>query len=151
MSDQICGVPKELLERFLFLVRDHYRKADEASFFLEQRTGEISVHGMANLRDVLSHLATFLNPRTTREKLPEQIANAEEHLRRAIIEPYETALNKLTLDFEELYRQYTQRVTPVVDAHPALSGAPNTAAVESRLDEIRDLTSNGRLAKAKNL
>ena len=42
-------------------------------------------------------------------------------------------------------------MTPVVDRRPALSGAPSTAAVESRLDAIRDLTSNGRLAKAKNL
>ena len=149
--DLICGVERKLVESFLELVRDNYRKADAANLFLEQRTGEANVYGIANLRDVLSHLATLLNPKTPAEKRPQQLTNAEEHLRRAIVEPYETALNKLTVQFDDLYEKYKRDVLPVQARFPGLQAAPNAGSVEAQLEEVRGLTSNGRLAKAKNL
>jgi len=150
-SDLICGVDRELVERFLELVRDNYKKADAANLFLEQRTGEANVYGITNLRDVLSHLATLLSAKTPDEKRSEQLTNAEEHLRRAIVEPYETALNKLTVQFDDLYEKYKRDVVPVQDRFPGFSAAPNTSSIEAQLEDTRGLTSNGRLAKAKNL
>jgi hypothetical protein len=150
-SDPICGVERKLVESFLELVRDNYKKADAANLFLEQRTGEANVYGITNLRDVLSHLATLLSPKTPTEKRAEQLTNAEEHLRRAIVEPYETALNKLIVQFDDLYEKYKRDVLPVQDRYPGLQAAPNTGSIEAQLEETRALTSNGRLAKAKNL
>jgi len=150
-SDLICGVDRRLVESFLLLIRDNYKKADQANLFLEQRTGEANVYGITNLRDVLSHLATLLSTKTPDEKRPEQLTNAEEHLRRAIVEPYETAFNKLTVQFDDLYEKYKRDVLPVQDRFPGLQAAPNAGSIEAQLEDTRGLTSNGRLAKAKNL
>jgi len=69
-------------------------------------------YGITNLRDVLSHLSTFLSPGKSSEQRQAQLNTAEEHLRRSIIEPYETALNELTAQFAELYERYRQAVLP---------------------------------------
>src|SRR5947209_18289498 len=115
----VCGVPRLHVERFLLLIRDNYKKADKATFFLEQRSGIVNIQGITNMRDVLSHLVTLLDPATPDGKWEEQLGNAEEHLRRAIIEPYEIALNELTVKFEELYDRYRQLVLPIKDNHTA--------------------------------
>lgn len=150
-TELICGVDKALIETFLRLIQENYKKADEATFFLEQRTGVSNVQGIANVRDVLSHLVTLLNPDTPDDKRKEQISNAEEHLRRAIIEPYETALNELTIKFAELYQNHKQFVEPIKDEQMLLRGAPNAVSIEASLRAIQALTSIGRAAKAKNI
>jgi hypothetical protein len=92
MEDPLASfedVHRELICRFLSLVRDNYAKADKASYFLERRAGVSNACAITNLRDVLSHLATLLDPTTPPDKRADQLSNGEEHLRRAIIEPYE--------------------------------------------------------------
>jgi hypothetical protein len=150
-DERILGVERELLVRFLVLIRDNHKKANAAHVFLEQRTGTSNVYGIANLRDVLSHLATFLGDGLSLEKRREQLANGEEHLRRAIVEPYETALNSRTVHFEDLYAKYRRQVIPIKDRHAVLRMAPNVVSVEATLDEIRALTANGKDAKLRNL
>jgi hypothetical protein len=150
-KDLICGVDRQLIETLLILIRDNYNKADRATFFLEQRTGIINVQGIANLRDVLSHLVTLLKPDTPAEKKAEQLANAEEHLRRAIIEPYETANNDLLIRFDELYFNYKRNLLPVKDRHLVLQSAPNIISIEASLREFGELYTKGRSGKGKNI
>jgi len=139
-----------LLMRFLVLVRDNYRKADKATFFLERRAGVTSLQAVTNLRDVLSHLATFLGSDTPIQSRPEQLANAEEHLRRAIIEPYELAIGNVTEKFTPLYEKYKARLLPITERHTALTMAPNQVQVEVELGEIRKLVEKGKNAKGNN-
>jgi hypothetical protein len=73
MDELICGVNKALIEKFLILIRENYRKADKATFFLELRAGVSNVPGIANSRDVLSHLATALDPNLSDEERQEQL------------------------------------------------------------------------------
>jgi hypothetical protein len=150
-TDLVCGVARSHVESFLILIRDNYKKADKATFFLEQRSGIVNIQGITNMRDVLSHLVTLLDTATPSDKWEEQLGNAEEHLRRAIIEPYEIALNELTVKFEELYDKYKQQVLPIKDKHTVLQNAPNSVSIEATLQEIREYTSVGRFGKAKNL
>ena len=149
--DLICGVERALIESFLLLVRDNYKRADMAAFFLEQKSGIVNLPGITNVRDVLSHLVTLLDPNTPEDKRVEQLYNAEEHLRRSINEPYEVALNQLLVKFSPLYESYKASVLPVREAHAALSGAPNAIQVDARLHEIQLLNTTGRASKAKNL
>lgn len=58
--EKICNVDRAAVERFLILIRDNYPKADRASFFLEEVSGKTTGLVIANLRDILSHLATML-------------------------------------------------------------------------------------------
>ena len=147
----ICGIDQNLLETFLQLIRDNYKKADLAAFFLEQRTGIINVQGVTNIRDVLGHLATFLQPELTREFREEQIANAAEHLRRAVVEPYEVALSELVSQFATLYEKYKQNVLPGRDEHVGLSNAPTTSVIDARLEEINRLSREARRLNAQNI
>jgi hypothetical protein len=148
--DLVCGVNPVLVERFLSLIVNNYKRADKATFFLEQRTGVVNFQGITNVRDVLSHLVTFLNPNTSDEKRLEQLSNAEEHLRRAINEPYEIGLNRLVARFDKLYDEYKRRVLPITHKHTTLANAPNTTSIEATVREIRDLTAIGRSSKGAN-
>jgi hypothetical protein len=150
-TDLICGVDRNLIESFLLLVRDNYKRADMATFFLEQRSGVVNIQGITNVRDVLSHLVTLLSPDTPNDKRLEQIYNAEEHLRRAINEPYEIALNELMVRFSQLYEQYKVVALPIKEEYAALATAPNLKQIEEVLGRVRELNSSGRASKAKNL
>jgi hypothetical protein len=100
---------------------------------------------------VLSHLCTLLDPGTPAHRKRDQLSNAEEHLRRSILEPYEVGFSKLTSDFIEVYEKYKQFVEPLIDTHIPLNSAPTLAMVDSRLREINDLAKKGRSAKGRNL
>src|SRR5713101_7239802 len=130
----VCGIPQSLVEQFLFLIRDGYPKAELATGFLEERAGIKNVQGIANVRDTLSHLATFLVPAIDNEERAKQIISAEEHLRRAIIEPYQVAVEDFVAKkFEPLYEKYKTHLLPVADRHDSLRTAPNAIQVEATL------------------
>jgi hypothetical protein len=146
----VCGVPQSSLERFLRLIRDGYPKAELATIFLEERAGITNVQSMANVRDALSHLATFLDPILDFDKRNEQVANAEEHFRRAIIEPYQIAVEDITAKVAELYEKYKEFLLPVKDRHPSLQGAPNEVQVNAKLREVQNAVQRAREAKGRN-
>jgi hypothetical protein len=83
-------------------------------------------------------------------KIVTRHTNAEEHLRRAIIEPYEIAISDLVVKFQKLYGKYKERLLPVQDAHATLGAAPNTVRIEAVLREVEVLTSRAKEAKVLN-
>jgi hypothetical protein len=149
-KDLILGIERDPLERMLEVIRDSYPKADAANFFLEQKTGVTNIAGVTNLRDVLSHLATLLDPSLTPEKRDEQIVNAKEHIRRSIVEPYEVTYLAKMKELKTCFEQYKKLVLPNVDNHPALQTAPTRAVVDAKLRAIHALAIKGRGGKANN-
>ena len=147
----VCGINREIVEKALSLIRDNYRRADEACFFLEERAGINNVQAITNMRDAISHLVTLLNPNLSDKKRQEQLGNAEEHLRRAIIEPYEIAIDSRIKEFYGIYIRYRERLLPIKARHTILSDAPNGISIEARMREIHRLTTKGRAGKGKNL
>ena len=105
---------------------------------------------MANLRDVPSHMATLLDPKPPKEHRADQLANAEEHLRRAIIEPYEIALGALTEKFGPTYDGYREEVIPLRESTEGFRTAPTRIDIENRLQEIEELAERGKQAKGRN-
>lgn len=150
-SDLVLGVDRQVLEQYLTMIRDSYDKVDKATCFLEMRTGKINVSGIKNVRGILSHLVILLDPNTPPERHAEQLIRGEGHLRRAITEPYETALDSLTVEFEEIYERYKKQVLPVSKKHSSLHSAPNSVSVEATLERIRELGSKGRDAKDRDI
>jgi hypothetical protein len=148
--DHLSPEEKEIFFRFLILVRDNYRKADKAAHFLERRANVVNTASMANLRDVLSHMATLLDPRTPALRRSDQLASAEEHLRRAIIEPYELGLGELTQKFGPVYDSYRGRVIPLMETE-GFRTAPNRVEIDNRLRDVDDLAEKGKYAKGRNL
>ena len=151
MDKHICGVDKDLIERFLILIRDNYKKADKATFFLELRAGVSNVPGIANSRDVLSHLVTALDSNISEAERLEQLTNAAEHMRRAIVEPYEVALKTRLDQTQTTYEKIVSQVLPVIDEHPTLQNAPNGVSVRASLKQISQLFAQGRASKTGNI
>ena len=112
-QEDACGVDTEL-QRFLTLIRDSHKLADKATYFIESRAGVSNIYGIANLRDVMSHLAAFLEKDATLAERKEHLVKAEEHTRRAILEAYETAIAELGIKFQYLYDSYKKRLLPVM-------------------------------------
>lgn len=149
-NEIVFGVEHDVLVKFLKLFRDHYRKCEKATTFLETRTDIPNITSIANQRDAISHFKSALQPDTPREKRLEQYATAEEHFRRAIIEPYETALNKKMSLLIPVLQEYRECVLPVHDRHAVLLEYPNEKWLDQTLREIARLRDAARKAKGKN-
>lgn len=150
--DKICGVDAEIIKRFLVLIRDNYPKADRASFFLEEVAGKTHTLVMANLRDVLSHLATTLSEETDPKDWEAQIASAEEHFRRAIQEPYAVALGNLREKFNAVHAGYQKIQPDIINMKNKgfFANAPTEEIIQAQLRGIAALASEGRSAKRRN-
>lgn len=153
MSDQppkVCGVNTETIEQFLTLLRDRYPLADAATYFLETNQGVSSItSSITNQRDTLSHLVTLLShPEWTEVEQREQLANAEEHLRRACIEPYEIAISLEVERISTLLWQYRERVLPHRETR--FQTAPTYESIQTRMRAIGDNRMRARSAKAEN-
>lgn len=154
-NEKIIGVDRDILVGFLELIRDRYGVADEANFFLEVNTGESGINiGITNQRDVLSHLVTLLKEcnNKTNFSLDEQRAqlnNAEEHFRRAIIEPYEYAVDLKIDEFAGVYRRF-QWQSHIPLASYCVSGLPATESIISRFTAIKKKRTDARAAKREN-
>lgn len=151
-TDLICGVERDIIERFLTLVRDKYPRVDEANYFLELNLGTSGINvAISNQRDVLSHLVTLLtNSDLSREDKLAQIADAEEHLRRAIIESYEQAVSLKLDQFIKVKAEYETTVLLLKGNSPLLASAPDLTSINARLRTITELREKGRATKARN-
>lgn len=149
-KDYICGIEREIVESFLILFRDNYKKADEASYFLELKEGVSNASGIANIRDALSHFVSALDTRITLDERRKHLTNTEEHLRRAITEPYKKAVNGRLAKFRSLYTQYKKEIEPNRGRYDNLSDAPTAATIETLLVHIEELIKKGRESKTKN-
>lgn len=147
----ILGVEYDILIKFLKLFRDHYRKCEKATTFLEHRTDIPNIASIANQRDAVSHFKSALQPNVSREVREQQYATAEEHFRRAIIEPYETALRKKIDLLIPVLRQYRELVLPVKERYDTLSEFPDGEQLDDTFREIAKLRDRARTAKGKNI
>jgi hypothetical protein len=150
-DDRICGVERDIIEAFLVLVRDKYAAVDKANYFLEINVGSSGINvAITNQRDVISHLVTLLTrPDMSREQKLEQIGNAEEHLRRAVLESYEKGVAITAQNVLSLFAKYRETVLTLAPS-PEISSRPNLGVINARLREIQNLREKGRAMKARN-
>ena len=147
------GVEPDILERFLILLRDKFPAVDEANNFLELKTGISGISiAITNQRDAISHLVTLLRntENFSREDQLAQLKDAEEHLRRAIIESYQKAVNIIAGRVAEVFQTYKQEVLTLKD-DATLSSADNIGSLGVQFREIEELRTKGRSAKAENI
>lgn len=150
-EEKFLGVEKTLLEEFLVLLRDKYKIADAANYFLESRAGISGSNvAVANQRDTLSHLVSFLSDpeQKTEQDRRDQIAAAGEHLRRSVIESYQYAVHDNMGKLSELVDEYKKTV---LLSSRELKGAPTYEAIKIRKSAITKLAEEGRNAKARNV
>jgi hypothetical protein len=135
----------------LLLIRDNYQAAERAIFYLEEHAGILGTAGLTNLRDVLSHLSSMLEENTPEDKRDAQLASAEEHLRRAIFDPYAVALRRLRGAYRTVLADYRKYVLPFRSKNSYFKKAPDEGDIRARWEEVVRLAQQGRAAKGRNL
>jgi len=152
-DDKFLGVYNEVLEKYLTLIREKYLAVNAAAAVLEARTGVSSTNvTMTNLRDVLSHLHTLLtHPEASYEEQMSQVAGAEEHFRRALMEAYQFLIDFEGDKIEKTLIAYKEQVLPLRETADVLATAPNLLSIKALRDAIDDKTAKGREAKGENL
>jgi hypothetical protein len=91
-----------------------------------------------------------LNPDFTLVQRAAQLTSAEEHLRRAIVEPYERAIYHRLVIFKPLYKKYKGKVLPNKRRYLRLENAPELTTIDTKLREIRRLMGIGRNSKGRS-
>jgi len=149
-QQKICGIESKTIEQFLELLRDKYPLADEATYFLETNQGVSSItSSITNQRDALSHLVTLLShPEWTEEQQREQLTNAEEHIRRACIEPYEIAVSLEVEKISTVLKRYREVVVP--HREKLFPTAPDYGSIQRRVRAISEARIKARSAKTEN-
>jgi hypothetical protein len=149
---KIMGVEHSIIEEFFKLVKEKYPLVDKANYFLELNLGVSGINvAITNQRDVLSHLCTIITDTTlTYQQKLDQISNADEHLRRAILESYEKAVSLVIDNINNLFDLYKLKVIRYKARDSTLNSAPDTVSVRAILRELSDMRTKGRDAKRRN-
>ena len=150
-SGLIRGVDRTIVEQFLELFRDRYPAVEDGNYWLSRTAGAEAVGvGIANTRDALSHFVTILsNTQLTSEEQLQQLNHAEEHLRRAALEPYAIAARHTEAQLRDDLPKYVARVLPLI-GRPELSSARSYGDLMDRIREFQDLRRSARASKARN-
>lgn len=147
--DNLSPENKDILKKIFYLIKDKYPDVERANILCEERSGSKSAQALNNIRDTISHLRTvFENWDKPHEFKVKQLATIEEHLRRAIIEPYELASKKEIKLLHDNYTNYQNIVLPIIHKLNPLPLDAN--AIELRINTINTLMQDGRKAKSTN-
>lgn len=144
---KVLGMDYDILIKFLKLFRDQYRKCEKATTFLEHRTDIANLAAIANQRDAISHFKSALQEGTTRQEQEFHLSEAQAHFQRAIIEPYELALDKKATQLSVVYEKYREEVLPVRERYEQLQSFPNDDELNNALRDITRLRDSARSAK----
>lgn len=151
--EKFCGVETVILEEFFNLLKVAYPLIDKANYFIEIEEGISGINiSITNERDALSHFYTIIsNPDLTYEDRKGQLSTAEEHLRRAILEPYCKAISILLDEHViKLYHAYREKVIPLKASETSLSAAPTMEQIDKKMEVINKARASARDAKRRN-
>ena len=156
-NDNVSPAPhqderKAVIERFLSMIENIYPLVDKATFFLELKCAHSGINiAMANQRDFLSHFCTLLKDTSlTPTQMNDQASAAEEHLRRAVIESYQKAVELKLFDVLSQLNEYKELVLYSKASHPSFADAPSLDHIKLILKEVQQLREQGRKAKSRN-
>lgn len=134
--DNLSSENKEILELVFSLIKEKYNPLQQALIHCEEISGGKPSVAYNNIRDFLSHLHTMLTKwnDTTPEDKRKQLASAEEHLRRAIIESYELASQ---IEIGKLEKTYYKYVELIPKMQHAMNPSPTSVEeVQDRMNQI---------------
>ena len=150
MNNKIAGVDIKHLEWLVTIIRDKYSAVKSGVKYLENMEGEYDLTALANIRDFLSHIETSFKHNIHDKEIEANINQAEEHLRRALVEPYHTALDVKLQKFLDEYREYEEAMLPN-EAKYGLSEITDHNAIRHDIHRINTFLNEGRKRKGGNL
>lgn len=150
--DTVAGVDRDLVEQVMGIFRDVYHLATQANVLLEFETGTSGINvAITNQRDAITHLVTLLRVADEgRDAQVKQVANLEEHLRRAIIEPYELAIALARKRVKDSLPAYKKDVLESAIRKAIVPSPPTLDQITVRYEAIDKKRTSARLGKFEN-
>ena len=135
----------EIAERIItFLRSGNYDVAKQAIIYLETRSGQLQTDAFANMRDVLDHLVAAAKPGILEEDLDQQMAETDEHLRRAVMHPFQDVIEDRLARLARKKTFYIVRQEVFKDVLPEREFLRRLTEAENLLAEVRLRKGDGR-------
>lgn len=148
---KILGIEKDIIEGLIQLTCRCYPLAIKSSLYMEKQSRQTNLVGLYNLRDVLYHFYnilcdTSLNYATCKA----QLNNAEEHFRRAIIEPYEILADT---EIKNIHDNLPEYITEVIYEKKELQLDPHIEQedINEKLGQFGDKIEKARSIKNRSV
>ena len=111
-EEKINGVSIKHIERIIDIIRKRYSIVKKGTKYLETIERKFDLTALANIRDFVSHIETAFSENASEIEREESIIQSEEHLRRAIVESHQIALEARLESFLEEYGKYELECLP---------------------------------------
>jgi hypothetical protein len=149
-SKDIKGVKIEHIEWLIDIIRTKYRIVKRGTKYLETAERKFDLTALANIRDFLSHIETAFNEDVPEKERSESILQSEEHLRRALVESHQIALESRLEKFLEEYAQYEKDLLPN-EARYGIDHITNHGSIRENIRKIQEYYNEGRKRKGTNI
>jgi hypothetical protein len=124
-----------------FLKSDDYFAVQEALVFLEAHTYRLRIIGIENLRNVLDHLVRAAHSADSPDKTAHHLAEAKEHLRRALSMTYQDEIQERLWQLEQSGRGYVIR-------RALFPEIPTEREFKEQLHQAKELLAKAKLLKS---
>ncbi len=143
---------KKIFDKAVDAILFNYPKITDSLFHLEARDHRRSLSTYIDIRDILSHLVT-ISKCLTKEQAEANYINMCEHIRRAIVEPYQITLELKLRDIHSLYDLYKRNFLKREKLFFVSQEKTRQlrGEVESQFKKVSELWFEGRLLKSADL
>jgi hypothetical protein len=149
-AQKISGVDNEIVNKIIKMIQEKYPQFNLGTYFLATLGYDNDI-GFRNIRDMLTHINSAISKGLSFHDREIQIAYAEEHLRRALVEPYEVGASEEFKKTRELYDKFVVLVSSVRKKDKHFLKAPAETQIIEQFHHIHLHMLKGREKKAANL
>lgn len=150
LNDEIKGIKIEYIEWLIDIIRTQYRTVKKGTRYLETAEREYDLTALSNIRDFLSHIETAFQENIPDKARKANLIQSEEHLRRALVESHQTALEARLVKFLEEYDSYEKEFLKNERKY-GLHSITDHDGIRKDIRYIQDLLHNGRGKKGVNI
>ena len=101
----IKGIEVSIIEKIVAMLQNKYPNFEYGTYYLAALGIDNDI-GYHNVRDMLTHFHKALTAKLSLREREDQILHAEEHLRRALVEPFELGAREEFKRAQELYEKF---------------------------------------------
>ncbi len=148
---EIRGIQVDIIEKILMMIQEKFPAFNDGTYYMAAKFNLDNDIGYHNLRDMLTHFEAAILKTKTHEERNTQIILAEEHLRRALVEPYELVANMKLDDARQLFKEFIERQLSASKKDKVLLIEVEELKIEEKFKEIGALLVSAREKKAVNL
>jgi hypothetical protein len=149
-EEKINGVSIKHIERIIDIIRKRYSIVKRGTKYLETIERKFDLTALANIRDFVSHIETAFNENANEMEREESIIQSEEHLRRALVESHQIALEARLESFLDEYVKYEKDFMPN-EAKYGINKITKHSEIRANIRKIQQYLDDGRTRKGTNI